>query len=118
LPTCYGTGADPPASRVRRIFAQFADSTQLDLAVVAGAHIQARRRGGGAPDFIPLYQAPARPGSQKPDARMPSAGSAPRGELQATYAVTGEQVTEWARLGSAQCASRVRPECHPGTGYR
>jgi hypothetical protein len=51
-------------------------------------------RGGGAPDFIPLYQAPAPPGSQKPDARMPTAGRASRGELQATYAVTGEQVRE------------------------
>ena len=45
------------------------------------------------------YQAPAPPGSQKPDARMPTAGSAPRGELPAAYAVTGEQVREWAFLG-------------------
>jgi hypothetical protein len=57
---------------------RFAGSTQLDLAVVAEAQIQARRRGGGVPDFIPLYQAPAPPGSQKPDARMPASGGAPR----------------------------------------
>jgi hypothetical protein len=45
----------PAGQWVRRIFAQFADSTQLDLAVVAEAQIQARRHGGGALDFIPLY---------------------------------------------------------------
>jgi hypothetical protein len=89
----------PADQWVRRIFAQFADGTQLDLAVVAEAQIEARRRGGGAPDFILLYQAPAPPGSQEPDARMPAVGSALRGELQAAYAVTGEQVREWAFLG-------------------
>jgi hypothetical protein len=45
------------------------------------------------------YQAPAPPGSQKPDAPIPAAGSAPHGELQAPYAVTGDQVREWAFLG-------------------
>src|SRR5262249_51020678 len=89
----------PAAQGVRRILAQFADGTHLDLAVVAEAQIQARRRGGGAPDFILLYQNPAPPGSGEPDARMPAAGSAPRGELSAAYAVTGEQVREWAFLG-------------------
>src|SRR5215471_62683 len=81
----------PADQWVRRIFAQFADGTQLDLAVVAEAQIEARRRCGGAPDFILLYQAPAPPASREPDARMP-AGSAPRGEPPAAYAVTGEQV--------------------------
>jgi len=89
----------PADQHVRRIFAQFADGTQLDLAVVAEAEVEARRRGGGAPDFIPLYQTPAPPGSGEPDARMPAAGSAPRGEPPAAYAVTGEQVREWAFLG-------------------
>jgi len=42
--------------RVRVIFAQYADGTQLDLAVVPEAEIQLRTRRGGAPDFIPLYQ--------------------------------------------------------------
>ena len=89
----------PADQWVRRIFAQFADSTQLDLAVVAEAQIEARRRGGGVQDFILLYQAPAPPGSQEPDARMPAVGSALRGEPQAAYAVTGEQIREWAFLG-------------------
>lgn len=89
-----------PANQLaRRIFAQFADGTQLDLAVVAEAEIEARRRGGGAPDFIPLYQAPTPAGSREPDARMLAVGSAPRGELPAAYTVTGEQVREWAFLG-------------------
>jgi hypothetical protein len=89
----------PAGQWARRIFAQFADGTQLDLAVVAEAQIQARRRGGGAPDFIPLYQAAAPQGSRETDAPMPAVGSVPRGELPAAYAVTGEQVREWAFLG-------------------
>jgi hypothetical protein len=91
--------AGPADQWARRIFAQFADGTQLDLAVAAGAQIEARRRGGGAPDFILLYPAPAPSGSREMDARMPAVGSAPRGELPAAYAVTGEQVREWAFLG-------------------
>ena len=57
--------AGPADQWVRRIFAQFADGTQLDLAVAAEAQIEARRRGGGAPDFILLYQAPAPPCSRE-----------------------------------------------------
>src|SRR5258708_4377333 len=89
----------PADQWVRRIFAQFGDGTQLDLAVVAEAEVEARRRGGGAPDFIPLYQASAPPGSGEPDAPMPASGSAPGSQPAAAYAVTGEQVREWAFLG-------------------
>jgi hypothetical protein len=94
---------------IQRIFAQFADGTQLDLAVVAEAEVEMRRRGGGAPDFIPLYQVSAPPDSQAPDARTPARGgqpsesrpgdSQPGGEPPAAYAVTGDQVREWAFLG-------------------
>jgi hypothetical protein len=85
--------------QVRRIFAQFADGTQLDLAVVPEADIEMRRRGGGAPDFIPLYQV-----SAPPDARAPASGdepgdSQPGGDPPAAYAVTGDQVREWAFPG-------------------
>jgi hypothetical protein len=86
----------PAGQHVRRIFAQFADGTQLDLAVVAEAGIEDRRRGGGAPDFVPLYQATALPDSAEPDIVGGPAGDA---EPQAAYAVTGEQVREWAFLG-------------------
>ena len=86
----------PASQHVRRIFAQFADRTQLDLAVVADADIEARRLAGGAPDFVSLYQAPASAGS---DPRMPADGDASGGEPRDAYAVTGEQVREWAFLG-------------------
>jgi hypothetical protein len=71
----------------RRIFAQFADGVQLDLAVVADAVIEARARRGGAPDFVALYRAPG--------VCVPAAGTAPG----AAYAVDGEQVREWAFQG-------------------
>jgi hypothetical protein len=88
----------PAGQHVRRIFAQFADGTQLDLAVVAEAEIDDRRRRGGAPDFVPLYQAPALRDSSAPDAGGP-AGPAGAAEPPAAYAVTGGQVREWAFLG-------------------
>ena len=89
----------PADQHVRRIFAQFADGTQLDLAVVAEAEIEDRRRGGGAPDFIPLYRASFPPGSREPGDQVPAGVSAPGGEPPAAYAVTGEQVREWAFHG-------------------
>jgi hypothetical protein len=64
--------------------------------VVAEAEIEARRRAGGSPDFVPLYQAVA--GSPEPDGEA-SAGSASGREASAAYAVTGEQVREWAFHG-------------------
>jgi hypothetical protein len=87
----------PDSQYVRRIFAQFADGTQLDLAVVAEAGIKTRRRAGGAPDFIPLYQ--ARPASGEPDDQLPVGGGASGSDPPAAYAVTGEQVREWAFHG-------------------
>jgi hypothetical protein len=89
----------PADEWVRRIFAQFADGTQLDLAVVAEANIEERRNRGGAPDFIPLYQASARQGSGEADARMPADRSAPISEPLAAYEVNGDQIREWAFLG-------------------
>lgn len=83
----------------RRIFAQFGDGTQLDLAVVAQADIEIRRRGGGAPDFIPLYQRSSQPDSQAPDTKTLASGARPGGEPPAAYAVTGDQIREWAFLG-------------------
>jgi hypothetical protein len=76
---------------IRRIFAQFANGTQLDLAVMAEAEV---RRGAAAPDFVPLYQE-----AGPPDAGMPAGRSHADGEPGQAYAVTGEQVREWAFLG-------------------
>ena len=89
----------PDSQHVRRIFAQFADGVQLDLAVVAEAEIETRLRAGGAPDFVPLYQAPALPGSREPGVQMRPGGSASPSGPPAAYAVTGEQVREWAFHG-------------------
>jgi hypothetical protein len=72
-----------PHQLARRIFAQFADGTQLDLVVVAEAEV---RRGDAAPDFVSLYQAEGQP-------EVDLSGSPP------ADAVTGEQVREWAFLG-------------------
>jgi hypothetical protein len=88
----------PDSQHVRRIFAQFADGTQLDLAVVAEAEIETRRRAGGAPDFIPLYTAPGLPGTRQPDDQPPTDGVSDA-EPPAAYAVTSEQVREWAFHG-------------------
>ena len=71
-----------PADRfARRIFAQFADGAQLDLAVIAEAEV---RRGEAAPDFVTLYRR----------ASQSEANDAPPAD-----AVTGEQVREWAFFG-------------------
>lgn len=72
----------PPGRFIRRVFAQFADGTQLDLAIMAEAEV---RHGDAAPDFVALYQA----------------GHPPAGAVGHTsaYLVTGEQVREWAFLG-------------------
>ena len=66
---------------IRRVFAQFEDRLQLDLAVVAEAEV---RRGDAAPDFVALYRSSDRPASRT----FPSARE-----------VSGEQVQEWAFLG-------------------
>jgi hypothetical protein len=89
----------PDSQHVRRIFAQFADGTQLDLAVVAEAEIEKRMRRGGAPDFVPLYQAPALPGAGEPSDQMRPDDSASGSEVPAAYAVTGDQIREWAFHG-------------------
>ena len=81
----------PSDEWIRRIFAQFADGTQLDLALVAASQIEERTRAGGAPDFISLYEAPG--------TRIPAANSTPDGGPPAAYAVTAEQVREWAFHG-------------------
>jgi hypothetical protein len=72
---------------VRRVFAQFADGPQLDLAVVAEAEI---RRGDAAPDFVALYQA---------DGALTEAVLAAGRDNPSALTATGEQVREWAFFG-------------------
>ena len=76
----------------RRIFAQFADRTQLDLVVIAQPEV---RRGSAAPDFVTLYDIPGEPiegGAAASDAR--AGYQAPPADQ-----VTAEQVREWAFHG-------------------
>jgi hypothetical protein len=75
----------------RRIFAQFADGTQLDLAVIAEAEV---RRGDAAPDFVSLYQVASQPETGRPAWSSPTVRA-----VRSASAVTGEQVREWAFLG-------------------
>jgi hypothetical protein len=65
---------------IRQIFAQFADRTQLDLAIVPESGIRLDER----PDFVALYLVTDPPSGQHP---------------QSAYAVTGQQVREWAFTG-------------------
>jgi hypothetical protein len=81
-----------PADRfIRRIFAQFGDRSQIDLTVMADAEL----RGGSSahPDFVWLYDAAEQPAGPAPD------GAAGADQPDAAYAVTGEQIREWAFLG-------------------
>jgi hypothetical protein len=93
----------PADQHIRRIFAQFADGTQLDLAVVAQAEIDVRLRSGGAPDFVPLYQASWPPASDGEPGEPGEPGEAREAgepiDTATAYAVTGEQVREWAFHG-------------------
>ena len=72
---------------VRRVFAQFADGPQLDLAVVAEAEI---RRGDAAPDFLAVYQA---------DGALTEDVLAAGNENPSALVASGEQVREWAFFG-------------------
>lgn len=66
---------------MRRVFAQFQDRLQLDLAVIAEAEV---RRGDAAPDFVPLYWSSGDPGATN----GPSA-----------FEVNHEQLRDWSFLG-------------------
>jgi len=65
-----------PSGQWRRIFAQYADGVQLDLAIVADSSIVERLGNGGAPDFVVIYR-----------------------KAPAAYDVSAAQVREWTFLG-------------------
>jgi hypothetical protein len=83
-----------PGRLACRVFAQFTDRTQLDLAIIAEAEV---RRGDAAPDFVPLYRVPG-PGGEYPvtggQTGPPGAGDHPP-----AHVVSGGQIREWAFLG-------------------
>ncbi len=91
----------PPDQFIRRVFAQFDDGPQLDLAVLAEPGI---RRGRAAPDFVSLYRSPAPTTAATADSGpiTDSAGiadGAAEGGFPPADEVTADQVREWAFLG-------------------
>jgi hypothetical protein len=113
----------PAGQHARRIFAQFADGTRLDLALVAEAEIDDRRRHGGAPDFVPLYQAPAAWNSSAPDAGGPAGvGGARLIEQDFVFCgiLTAKLLSKFRDLGPGRgAAGTIRTErARPGHGRR
>lgn len=66
---------------IRRVFAQYQDRLQLDLAVIAEPEV---RRGDAAPDFVPLYWSSGDPSASK--------GAS-------AFEVSHEQLRDWSFLG-------------------
>jgi hypothetical protein len=80
--------AGPPDRVIRRIFAQFHDGLQLDLAVLADTEV---RRGRAAPDFVALYRARTPAPADHPD-------SPPVDAFPPTDTATPEQIHDWTFL--------------------
>ncbi len=91
----------PPNRFIRRVFAQFHDGLQLDLAVLAEPEV---RRGRAAPDFVSLYRSPTPTTAATADSGpienspVPPDNSAESGFPPADE-ITADQVREWAFLG-------------------
>ncbi len=80
-----------PSDRfIRRVFAQYRDGLQLDLAIVAETEV---RRGSAAPDFVSLYRSRTPPGAQR------HLGSPEAAQFPAADTVTIDQIYEWTFLG-------------------
>jgi len=75
------TGTQDSDFAIRKLFAQYDDRLQLDLAIIAETEV---RRGEGAPDFVPLYW----------HGEAPATTSGP-----SAYDVSAERLREWAFLG-------------------
>ncbi len=75
------SGSDDSDFAIRKVFAQFGDRVQLDLAIIAEVAV---RRGDAAPDFVPLYWQEAAPATT-------------RGR--SAYEVPGDQLRQWAFHG-------------------
>ncbi len=75
------SGSDNTDFAIRKVFVQFSDRVQLDLAIIAEVEV---RRGDGAPDFVPLYWQEAAHATT----RGPSA-----------YEVPADRLRQWAFLG-------------------
>lgn len=80
----------PPDRFIRRIFAQYRDGLQLDLAIVAETEV---RRGRAAPDFVSLYR------RNTPLAAQDGPGSPQVAQFPAADTVTTDQIYEWTFVG-------------------
>lgn len=80
----------PPDRFIRRVFAQFHDGVQLDLAIMAETEV---RRGQAAPDFVSLYR------STPPAQAHDHLGSPEVAQFPHADTVTTEQIYEWTFLG-------------------
>jgi len=96
----------PPDRFIRRVFAQFGDGTQLDLAIMAEPEV---RRGAAAPDFVSLYQAARPPGLRRPPSRPASPAPGPAGDgHRRADAVTADQIRKWAFSGWCALADTAK----------
>ena len=75
---------------IRRVFAQFRDGVQLDLAIMAETEV---RRGQAAPDFVSLYR------SRRPAKANNPVGSPGVADFADAHTVTPEQIYDWTFLG-------------------
>lgn len=80
----------PPDRFIRRVFAQYRDGLQLDLAIAAETEV---RRGRAAPDFVSLYR------SSTPPAAQNGLGGPEAARFPAADTVTTDQIYEWTFLG-------------------
>ncbi|TWP36785.1 hypothetical protein [Leekyejoonella antrihumi] len=95
----------PPERVIRRVFAQFRDGIQLDLAIMAETEV---RRGRAAPDFVSLYRSD-RPGQVNNAAGSPTVAQFPPADIVGTG-----QIYEWAFLGWCALAD-MRKYLHRGS---
>ena len=79
----------PADGLVRRVFAQFSDGAQLDVALMAEAEV---RRGPAAPDFVALYRNVPVEAELEP-------GEPLLREFTPAHQVSAQQVHEWTFLG-------------------
>jgi hypothetical protein len=108
----------PPDRFIRRIFAQFGDGTQLDLAIMAEPEV---RRGAAAPDFVSLYQAAQPPGPRAPGRARPVTGiggptrSPPIRSASGLSPAGAPSPTPPSTCAAARCGRRTTSSTRPGT---
>lgn len=80
----------PPDRFIRRVFIQFRNGVQLDLAIMAETEV---RRGKAAPDFVALYR------SSVPAQARDALGGPKVAQFPDADTVTNDQIYDWTFLG-------------------